>query len=207
LFDAGMRGSKGTSYQGGTRVPCFFRWPAGGIPAGGECEALSAHLDLFPTLAEITGGTVPDSAKNQVEGKSLLSLLKNPTSHWPERTLVHHVGRWERGQVEKGKYQKMSIQNSRFTLVNNQELFDLKADPGEKTNVIGKHPEIAAQLRAVYEQWWVDVQPLLVNEAIDGPKQNPMKVLYWKQFGGEPTNQNSPATPKQKQRKKAKADS
>ncbi len=207
LFDAGMRGTKGTSYQGGTRVPCFFRWPAGGIPAGGECAALAAHLDLFPTLAEITGGRVPESAKTQVEGKSLLPLLKAPASPWPDRMLVHHVGRWERGQAEKGKYQKMSIQNARFTLVNNQELFDLKADPAEKTNVIDKHPEVAAQLRAAYEQWWTDVQPLLVNENLDGPAQNPMHVLYWKQFGGEPEKKNPAATPKQKQRKKAKGDS
>jgi hypothetical protein len=62
-------------------------------------------------------------------------------------------------------------------------------------------------LRAAYEQWWTDVQPLLVNENLDGPAQNPMHVLYWKQFGGEPEKKNPAATPKQKQRKKAKGDS
>lgn len=204
LFDAGMRGSKGTPYQGGTRVPCFFRWPAGGIPAGGECSALAAHLDVFPTLAEITGGTVPESAKTQVEGKSLLPVLKDPASPWPDRMLVHHVGRWPRGQAEQGKYRNMSIQNARFTLVNNKELYDLRADPREKTNVIDQHPQVAAQLRAAYEQWWMEVQPLLVNENLDGPAQNPMHVLYWKQFGGEPAVKKPSAPPQQKPRKKAK---
>jgi arylsulfatase len=84
------------------------------------------------------------------------------------------------------KYANCAIQNSRFTLVNNQELYDLKADPGEKKNVITEHPEVVAQLRAAYDQWWNEVQPLLVNENVVGPKMNPMKELYWQQFGGGP---------------------
>lgn len=120
LSNAGMRGSKGSTYQGGTRAPCFVRWPAGGIPAGTECDALSAHLDIFPTLAEITGAKLSDEAKMQVEGRSLLPLLKNPKAEWPDRTLVHHVGRWGKGNAEQLKYAKCAIQNSRFTLVNNE---------------------------------------------------------------------------------------
>ena len=122
-----MRGSKGTVYQGGTRAPCFFRWPAGGIQGDAECDALSAHLDLFPTLAEITGAKLSDDVKKQVEGRSLLCLLKNPKAEWAERTLVHHVGRWAKGKSEEAKFKKAAIQNLRFTLVNNEELYDLKA--------------------------------------------------------------------------------
>jgi arylsulfatase len=186
IFNAGMKGGKNTPYQGGTRAPCFFRWPAGGIPAGTECSALSAHLDLFPTLAELTGAKLTEEVKQQVEGRSLLPLLKDPKAEWPERTLVHHIGRWKKGQVAEAKFKGCSIQNSRFTLVNNAELYDLKADPGEKNNVIAAHPEVVAKLRAAYDQWWQDVQPLLVNENAVGPKMNPLKELYWKQFGGGP---------------------
>jgi len=186
IFNAGMKGHKGTPYQGGTRSPCFFRWPAGGIPAGTECAALSAHLDLFPTLAEITGATLSAEVKQQVEGRSLLPLLKNPKAEWADRTLVHHVGRWAKGQAAESKYTKCAIQNSRFTLVNNAELYDLKGDPGETKNVIAEHPEVVAGLRATYDQWWTEVQPMLVNENVVAPKMNPMKELYWKQFGGGP---------------------
>ena len=84
------------------------------------------------------------------------------------------------------KYRNCAIQNSQFTLVNNKELYDLKADPGEKQNVISAHPDVVASLRAAYDQWWTDVQPMLVNENVTGPKINPMKELYWKQFGGGP---------------------
>lgn len=187
LFNAGMRGGKGSTYQGGTRAPCFFRWPAGGIQGGADCAALSAHLDIFPTLAEITGATLTDDVKKQVEGHSLWPIMKNPLAEWPDRTLVHHVGRWGKGKSEDSKFSNCAIQNSRFSLVDNKELYDLKTDPSEKTNVIADHPEIVASLRAAYDQWWKDVQPLLVNENVtDIPKINPMKELYWKQFGGGP---------------------
>jgi arylsulfatase A-like enzyme len=187
IFNAGMRGSKAMPYQGGTRVPCFFRWPAGGIPAGVECDALTAHIDLFSTLSAIAGAAQSDEVRKQVEGRNLLPLLKNPKAEWAERTLVHHVGRWQRGKSADAKYKNCAIQNSRFTLVNNLELYDLKTDPGETTNVITAHPDVVADLRASYESWWADVQPLLVNETAIGPKINPFKAMYWRKFGGGPT--------------------
>ena len=49
-----MRGQKGTPYQGGTRVPSFWRWPAA-FKGGVDVDALTAHIDIFPTLAEIAG--------------------------------------------------------------------------------------------------------------------------------------------------------
>jgi len=186
IFNAGMRGGKGSPYQGGTRVPCFFRWPAGGIPAGTETAALSAHLDIFPTLAELAGAKLSSETQQQVEGLSLVPLLKNPQAAWLDRTLVHHFGNWAQGTAPTCKYRKSAIQNSRFSLVENAELYDLKADPGETKNVITEHPEVVAKLRASYDQWWQEVQPLLVNENKLGPKMNPMKELYWKQFGGGP---------------------
>ncbi len=187
FFNGELRGKKGTVYQGGTRATAFFRWPGGKIPADAECNALSAHLDIFPTLAEITGATLPANVRNQVEGISLLPVLTHPNAEWPDRLLVHHVGRWSKGKAEESKYAKSAIQNSRFTLIDNEELYDLKADPGETNNVINQHPEVAANLRAAYNRWWKDVQPLLVNEDVTGPGINPFKELYYKQFGGSPT--------------------
>lgn len=186
IFNAGMRGGKGTPYQGGTRAAAFFRWPAGGIPAGAQCNALSAHIDIYPTLAEITGAKMSAEVRKQVEGRSLWPLLKDPKADWPDRMLVHHVGRWAKGEAAGAKYRRCAIQDSRFTLVNNDELYDLQADPGETRNVLAEHPEAVAKLRAAYDRWWNDVQPTLVNEGAVGPKINPFKELYWKQFGGGP---------------------
>jgi len=185
IYNAGMRAAKGTPYQGGTRVPSFWRWPTA-IKGGVDVGVLAAHIDIFPTLAEVAGAEWTDAIRTQVEGRSLLPLLKDPKAEWPDRTLVTHVGRWERGQVESAKHVKCSIRDGRFTLVNDRELFDLKDDPGETKNVIAEHPDVVARLRTAYDLWWQSVLPALENETAIGPKINPFKGLYWKQFGGGP---------------------
>ena len=68
--------------------------------------------------------------------------------------------------------------------MDNSELYDLQSDPGESSDVIHQYPEVVARLRAAYDEWWSAVQPALVNENVVGPKLNPFKELYWKQFGG-----------------------
>ncbi len=185
LFNAGMRGGKASPYQGATRVPSFWRWPAG-FKGGLDCPALAAHVDVLPTLLEILGVKVHRQLKDQIEGRSLLPLLKNPDAHstWPDRVLVTHVGRWPKGKIDAAKYANMSLRNQHFTLVNNGELYNLSEDPGETKNVIQDHPEVVTRLRTQYDEWWRDVQPMLVNENVTGPKTNPFKTRYWKQFGG-----------------------
>ena len=165
VYNAGMKGHKGQPYQGGTRVPIFFRWPAGKIPADAECSALTSQMDMMPTLLEITGAPMTNQLKKQVEGRSLVPMLKNPKTDWEDdRHLVHHVGAWEQGQAAQSKHARVSIQNKRFTLVNNEELYDLSTDPGETKNVIAEHPKVVNQLRKTYDKWWVRMQPGLVNE-------------------------------------------
>ncbi len=196
VFNAGMRGRKATPYEGGTRVPAFWRWPAG-WKGGTDITALTAHVDIFPTLADITGVALSPNVRGQVEGRSLLPLLKPagqsesaPNAAWSDRTLVTHVGRWPRGDVAKAKYAHCSIRNARFSLVNNAELYDLTIDPGQAKNVAAEHPDALAELRAAYDQWWDDVQPALVNEDAQGPDVNPFKVRYEKQFGIGTTQQD-----------------
>jgi arylsulfatase len=185
LFSGGYRAGKGSMYSGGTHAPSFWRWPAA-FRGGVDCPALSAHIDVLPTLAEITGVQLDGELARQVEGRSLLRLLKDPQAPWPDRTLVTHVGRWPRGQAARAKHTNCSIRDGRFRLVEDKELYDLRNDPGESTNVIDQHPQVVAKLRAAYDKWWDEVQPLLVNEDAVGPKVNPFKEAYWKQFGGGP---------------------
>jgi arylsulfatase len=215
LFNAGLRSGKGTPYQGGTRVPALWRWP-NRFRGGVDVAALTAHIDIFPTLGEIAGSQLADPARQQVEGRSLVPLLENPGAVWPDRFLVTHVGRWPWGQVADWKFRNCSIRNQRFTLVNNSELYDLAHDPGEKRNVLDQHPDVVQSLRAEYDRWWEDVLPRLVNEQQLGPPVNPFKERYWKQFGGGPTpellEQMNPqkartaepaAKPKQKRKQKS----
>jgi arylsulfatase len=164
IHNAGLYKHKGQPYQGGTRVPAFFRWPGGGIKGGSESAALISQTDIMPTLLELTGTPMTDQLKQQVEGRSLVPLLNNPAADWEKRILVHHVGGWEPGQAAQSKHARVSIQNKRFTLVNNEELYDLSTDPGETKNVIAEHPKVVNQLRKTYDKWWIRMQPGLVNE-------------------------------------------
>ena len=199
VFNAGMRGAKGTPFQGGTRVPAFWRWP-GAITAGDRAP-LTAHLDVFQTFAALAGAKVPDTVAAKIEGRSLLPLLENAAASWSDRAFVTHVGRWERGKAAEAKYRSASIRNTRFSLVSTGKsdrswhLFDLQNDYAEKTDVREKFPEAARSLEAEYDKWWASVQPDFVNEDQDGPAVNPFRELYWKQFPAERPKSDSQPTP------------
>ena len=96
------------------------------------------------------------------------------------------MGRWEKGKAEEAKFKNCAVRNTQFHLVNNAELYDIKTDPGETRNVIAEHPEVVTKMRAAYDQWWSEILPALENENAIGPKINPFKEAYWKQFGGGP---------------------
>ncbi len=183
LYNAGMRSMKGSPYQGGTRVPAFFRWP-GRLGEGVNVNKLTAHVDLFPTFAEIADAKVPGSV--ELDGRSLTSLLMDADADWPDRYIFVHKGRWARGKAAESKYADCAVRNARFRLVKNKELYDIANDPGETKNVIDQYPEVVAKMRAAYDRWWDEVLPCMVNENVFGPKINPFKERYWKQFGGGP---------------------
>jgi len=178
LYNAGMRGTKGKTYQGGTRVPSFWRWP-GALKAGTDVDNLTAHIDVLPTLAQLAGAKLPSTLP--LDGRSLVPLLLNPDADWADRFLFTHTGRWTKGKAIQSKFSDCAVRSRRFRLVNNSELFDLQADPGETRNVIANHGPIVAQMRAAYAAWWSEVLPALENEDAMGPNVNPFKELYWKQ--------------------------
>lgn len=183
VFNAGMRGSKVTPYQGGTRVPFFVSWPRH-LPKGVDVSKLAAHMDLFPTFADLAGAKIPDTLK--LDGRSLVPLLTDAKAPWDDRTLFTHVGRWPKGQAAKGKYEKVAVRTSQYRLVNagkGWELFKIPDDPGETMNLANDNPEVVTDLRGRFDRWWEEVQPSLVNEDAVGPNVNPFHALYWKQFG------------------------
>jgi len=185
IYNAGMRGMKGTPYEGGTRVPLFVRWP-GRVPAGVDVGALAAHVDLFPTLAELVGAKIADGLK--LDGRSLVPLLENPKAEWPDRYLFTHVGRWDQGQAAASKHAKCAVRSQRFRLINNSELYDISDDPGETRNVISDHPAVAAKMRTAYDEWWDEVQPRMINENVPFAAENSFAELFREQM-------TAPATP------------
>ncbi|MEY2879223.1 MAG: hypothetical protein RLZZ15_1603 [Verrucomicrobiota bacterium] len=196
VFNAGMRAQKGTPWLGGTRASSFWRWPGKLTPA--DSHALTAHIDFFPTLAEIAGAKLDGKTRAQIEGRSLLPLLAQPTAPWAERTLFTHVGRWPRfSDPDAAKFSNCSVRTKRWHLVSVKgdakpawELYDIAADLGEKTNVAADHPQVVAQLSADYDTWWVAARAGMVNEKAVGPQFNPFAEIYWKQFGLAPTDED-----------------
>jgi arylsulfatase A-like enzyme len=186
VFNAGMRGAKGTPWEGGTRVPLFARWTGAWKPA--EVRRLAGAIDIFPTLTEITGAKVPDGVS--LDGRSLLPLLRDPSARWDDRYLFTHVGRWEKGKAAESKYARCRVRNSRFSLVNigpskDWQMFDLAADYGESRNVISAHGATAREMEAAYDRWWDSVLPCLENENAVPPAVAPYKDLYRRQFGAK----------------------
>ena len=196
VFNAGMRGHKGSVFLGGTRASSFWRWPGKWKP--GATKALAAHIDVFPTLAQIAGATLPSAATNQIEGRTLLPLLENPAAEWPERHIFTHQSRWPKGaDPNSSKYKMAAVRNTRWALVSEKgtsqpkwQLFDLTKDHGQKNDVAAEHPAVAKELATAFDKWWDECLPFLVNEKAVGPKLNPFAVRYWEQFGGGPTEED-----------------
>jgi arylsulfatase len=63
------------------------------------------------------------------------------------------------------------------------QLFDLSVDYGETTDVSAQHPEVVKDLIARHDAWWKECRPLMVNENVEGPAENPFKVMYRQQMG------------------------
>jgi len=150
-FNAGMRGTKGSIYDGGHRVPCFIRYPGGGLTGGRDIDGLATHLDVLPTLIDLCGLKKPEGA--EFDGVSLAPLLKSPGADWPERTVVVQYRQSSAPPIKWAA----AVMSNRWRLIGGKQLYDIKGDPGQKSDVAASHPEVVEKLRAAYEDWWAEV--------------------------------------------------
>ncbi|TDB67344.1 sulfatase family protein [Arundinibacter roseus] len=161
----GFREGKGTTFEGGHRVPCLMEWP-GVIPAGAVCNSMVAGMDILPTIAEATGATLP---VKKIDGVSLLANLKGKLDAQPRQTFLYyyrknslqavrhdnwklvfaHPGRTNEGFLP-GKGGMPGKANENF---NHQGgLYDLRRDPGERYNVEKEFPEVVAALTKIADE-------------------------------------------------------
>ncbi len=181
LYTAGFKTGKGSPYEGGTRVPAFWRWK-GVLAEGKDIGALTAHIDLFLTFSELAGAKLPRKMQ-KIDGRSMLPLLEDPDADWKDRFLFTHKGRWEKGSdPNDAKLKSCAVRNARFRFVNDSELYDIDADPTETTNVIDEHPEAVSAMRKAYDKWWAKTVPLMVNEDVPYAEHRPFWILYDKQL-------------------------
>jgi arylsulfatase A-like enzyme len=154
--NAGMKGRKGSPDEGGVRVPCFVRWP-GKIAAGRVVPEITAHFDLLPTLTSLCGVARPEGWTG--DGVDLSSALLEKAEFPKSRMLFTQVGRWH-GDQAAGRFRgrNFSVRDERWRLVG-LELFDMKADPGQKVNLFAEQPAEAQRLLTEYGKWWDSVLP------------------------------------------------
>ncbi len=147
VFNAGMRGTKLSIYDGGHRVPCFFHWPGGGLKESLDVEPITAHVDLLPTLIGLCGLEAVDI---DFDGTNLEPLLHGTSTDWPERTFVVESQRIR----DPEKWRNCSVMTDRWRLVNGRELYDMPSDPGQQHDVSAENPEVVETLRGAYEAFW-----------------------------------------------------
>jgi arylsulfatase A len=192
-FKAGLRDNKGSVYEGGVRAPLVVRWP-GRVPAGASVDAICQHIDLLPTLCELTGVSAPD---RDLDGRSLASHIRTGKGDSPHRYIY---SQWNRGRPVletvpgdpelKANWAIRDVQG--FKLHHNGELYDLRVDPGEKRNISPERPEVARKLRHEFEEWFrlvTDREYARVPIEIGRDDENPVEIdLTW----GDPVGKVTP---------------
>jgi len=157
IWNARMRGGKTQYYDGGHRVPCFIRWPAGGLRQPDNVDTLAECQDLLPTLIDLCDLRVPRGAR--FDGVSLAALLRGkPQPKLADRKLVVQYGIWEE-YMGPTKW-NCAVMWGKWRLFRGKALYNLAHDPGQKTDVAAKYPQIVKTLRDHYEAWWTRTEPL-----------------------------------------------
>ena len=178
----GLREGKGTSWEGGTRVPCLMRWP-GKIPAGSECDELLMTIDLFPTIARITGAPLPP---RRIDGRDAWPLVcGEPGARSPQDAYFTYFDNNQLQAVHSGKW-KLVLPHTYRTLggqapatggtpvkyhsarVERAELYDLSVDRGERNDVATAEPEVVKRLLEHAERARGDLGDSLTGRKGDG---------------------------------------
>lgn len=131
-WNGGMRGRKGSTDEGGVRVPCFVRYPAG-IKPGVTVKPVTGAIDLLPTLCQFAG--IERVGDKPLDGIDVSALLTDPAKPTPDRMIFSH---W------KGK---VSVRTQRHRLDHKGRLYDMPADPGQARDIAKERPETANRLR------------------------------------------------------------
>ena len=147
----GLRGSKGSIFEGGIRVPCIMSWPSG-LPTGEERDLVGLMMDVVPTVLHAADGaapTLPDA-----DGLLLLEALRDGTDPGERPVYWTYQGQYA---VRRGRYKLVAGPHEGMDppAVLERALFDLDADPEESVDIAGREPEVVAELERDLEAYRV----------------------------------------------------
>lgn len=152
---APLRGGKGSTWEGGVRVPTLARWP-GKIAAGSRCDAVAGTIDILPTLVTLAGGQVPPEPV--IDGRDISGLLTGRAAESAREAHYYFSGN-QLQAVRQGPW-KLAIATQPETMgrgvaadaQRNPRLYNLDEEIGEQTDVSAKHPEVVLRLQALAEK-------------------------------------------------------
>lgn len=201
-FNAGMRGSKISEYEGGHRVPFFIRWPDGGVKAGQDIDQLAGHVDVLPTLLDAIGLSA-NNLDQKIDGISLWDIITGNKEVDRSRILITDSQRLENPK----KWKQSATMKDKWRLINGEELYNISNDPGQRNNVAEEFPWIVNELRGEYEAWWEDIKPCfehytaieLGTEFEDPTILNTMDLHVDPGYAEVPWHQNHIRSPKEVQ--------
>ncbi len=184
----GLREAKATTFDGGNRIPCIMYWK-GVTQPGTVCNKLSSNIDLLPTIAEVTQSPLPS---RKIDGVSTLSLIKGEKGANPRKSFAYYFHKNDLEAVTDGMY-KLVFPHKYVTYgayepgrdgqpgnltnaeVRKPELYDLRRDPGERYDIFGQQPEVAARLLKIADEYRKELGDNLTR--VQGPeRRQPGKV-------------------------------
>ncbi len=184
-----LKGGKGKATEGGLWVPCLVSWP-GHLPQNVDRDELCGHIDWFMTFAALAGSSISSSGTQAWDGRNMLPVLCGEAkADWNQRLIIGHRARWKSGTAAASKYAECSIQNGDFKLHNHKELYDMRSDQGETSDLADQYPEVVATLQKAFDRFWDDARPFMINDtnplAAEEIENEPFHQAYRNRFGTE----------------------
>jgi len=144
-WNGDMKGKKGSTDEGGVRVPCMIRWP-GTIKAGRTIDGISGAIDVLPTLCELTG--VPIDETKPLDGISQVEQLTAANPQEPDDRMIFSV----RGT-------RVGVRTQQYRLDEDGALFDMIADPGQREDVSTREEKVTERLRDAVAEFRTNGMP------------------------------------------------
>lgn len=168
-FNAGLRGKKGSVYDGGHQVNFFMRW-LGRLPAERKVSQLTAHIDILPTLIDLCD--LKRDPEIAFDGISLARLARDDEIELPKRSVIVQLQ-----PDQPQKWHQTAVLNGRWRLVNEAELYDVEVDREQAHNVAADFPQATARLRRDYNLFWQAMQHSFIQTIaipVGTPYENPV---------------------------------
>jgi arylsulfatase A len=179
-----LREGKGTSWEGGVRVPTVMRWPAK-IPAGTVCDQLASTIDILPTIANMLGVSWPEQ---KIDGQDIMHLMTQSDATTPHESFPYYYANRQLQAVRDARW-KLILPHTHRSLESKPggsdgspanykqiqvglELYDLKEDVGETKNVAAVYPEIVDKLQNAAQRWREELGDSLTNRVGKSVRQH-----------------------------------